>query len=55
MWNVYVSGFRRAAGEWGNPDDLCGLPPFPDPDPSVAAEAWEAVERLREEILGPLG
>jgi hypothetical protein len=24
-------------------------------DPVVAAEAWEAVERLREEFLGPLG
>ena len=24
-------------------------------DPAVAAEAWEAVERLREEFLGPLG
>lgn len=24
-------------------------------DPTVAAEAWEAVERLREEFIGPLG
>jgi hypothetical protein len=24
-------------------------------DPTVAAEAWEAIERLREEFLGPLG
>jgi HEAT repeat protein len=24
-------------------------------DPAVAAEAWEAIERLREEFLGPLG
>ena len=24
-------------------------------DPIVAAEAWEAVEQLREEFMGPLG
>lgn len=24
-------------------------------DPTIAAEAWEAIERLREEFLGPLG
>ena len=24
-------------------------------DPAVAAAAWEAIERLREEFLGPLG
>jgi hypothetical protein len=24
-------------------------------DPAIAAEAWEAIERLREEFLGPLG
>ena len=24
-------------------------------DPAVASEAWEAIERLGEEFLGPLG
>jgi hypothetical protein len=24
-------------------------------DAAIAAEAWEAIERLREEFLGPLG
>jgi hypothetical protein len=50
-----LDGIRLCAAEglswlWPELDQLTE-----SDDPTVAAEAWEAIERLREEFLGPLG
>jgi hypothetical protein len=52
---LVLDGIRLCAGEglswlWPELDELTE-----SDDPAIAAEAWEAVERLREEFLGIVG